>query len=349
MTNRFLVTSALSALFLVLPRVASAADCAATTCPTGYECVETIAPCPALPCADGAECMPCEPVIVAQCRPLPCTSDDQCADGMKCVTEQVEECSGGSAPCADPGLDGGAPDCPEPLPEECTTTTVSGCLPTYMLPCTQASDCGPTGFTCEPVEECSCPGSPGSAGTPTPGMDGGADEPAPESDPSRPAADAGADPVPSECTCTPTGESYCQVTVVACTAETVADDCPAGWTCRENPEGSCWSGPEGSGCEPADPPMLCAPPYVDVTGGGPGRGGTDVGGEESPSGNPDGGVTTPPNSTGGTGGQLVDDNELPEPQGGGCSLGRAPGPNGAALAAFVLSALGLIAARRKRA
>jgi len=348
MTQRLLVPAALSALFLVLPGVASAADCAATTCPTGYECVETIAPSPALPCANDAECMPSEPVIVAQCRPLPCTSDEQCAEGMKCVTEEVEECTGGSAPCADPGIDGGAPDCPEPTPEECTTHTVSGCLPTYMLPCTQASDCGPAGFTCEPVEECSCPGSPGSAGTPTPGMDGGGAEPAPaESDPARPAADAGADPVPSECTCTPTGENFCQVTVVACDA---ASDCPAGWSCGENPEGSCWSGPEGSGCEPADPAMLCVPPYDDVTGGGRG-GGSDLGGEESPSGSPDGGIITPPTSTGtgGNGGQQVDDNNLPEPQAGGCSLGHAPGSNASALAAFVLSALGLIAARRKRA
>jgi len=347
MTQRLLVASALSALVLVLPRVASAAECEATTCPTGYECVETIAPSPGLPCADGAECTPSEPVIVPQCRPLPCTSDDDCAEGMKCVTQEVTECSGGSAPCADPGIDGGAPDCPEPQPEECEARTESACLPAYALPCTQASDCGPTGFTCEPVEECSCPGSPGSGGTPMPGMDGGAAEPAPaESDPARPAADAGADPVPSECTCTPTGESFCQVTTVACTEATVASDCPAGWTCRENPEGSCWSGPEGSGCEPADPPMLCAPPYVDVVGG---RGeGSDSGSGEVPAGNPDGGTPPPKSGTGGTG-PLAAADDPAEPQAGGCSLRHAPSPSSGALAALVLSALGLIVARRKRA
>lgn len=348
MNQRLLVTSALSALFLVLPRVASAAECAATTCPTGYECIESLAPCAALPCAEGEACEPCEPVIVPQCRPLPCTSDDQCAEGMQCVTREVTECSGGAAPCADPGGDAGAPDCPEPEPEECTTHTESGCLPSYMLPCTQASDCGPAGFTCEPVEECSCAGSSGSAGTPTPGTDGGAD-PVPADDEARP-ADGGATPPPPECTCTPTGENFCQVTTKACNSVTVASDCPAGWTCGENPEGSCWSGPSGSGCEPADPAMICIPPYADVTGGGRGEG-SDSGSGEVPAGNPDGGTPPPTSSSGGTGGtgQLVDDNELSEPQAGGCSLGHVPARNGSALAALVLSALGFIAVRRRRA
>jgi MYXO-CTERM domain-containing protein len=356
MSQRRFVGSALSALSLLLAAQAPAQEaCGDSTCPKGYECAEATSPCPAIDCASD-DCRPCEADVVEYCSPLPCTSDDDCAEGMRCVTEQQQECTGGALPCDDPGgdLDGGVPECPEPEPEECTTTTVSACVPVYLLPCTQASDCGPEGFTCEPVEECGCSGSSGgSPGTPAPGTDAGA---APDREAAPPADGGSSEPIlpPDDCVCIPTEVSACRVTPTECTTETAESDCPSGWTCGENPEGVCFSGPDGSGCTPADPPMVCFPPYADLEGGYRG-GGTNDGGEDAPTGSLDGG-TTPPNAGtggGGTGGPsdpgAVPAQESGSVESGGCSVSGAPGSVGSALAAFVLAALGLAGLRRRRA
>jgi MYXO-CTERM domain-containing protein len=84
----------------------------------------------------------------------------------------------------------------------------------------------------------------------------------------------------------------CQVIEQACEADS---DCPERWTCEENPEGVCWAGPDGAmGCEPADPPLLCRPPYYDL-GGYPVRGEDDASGNPS-TGTPTTGGAVPPES-----------------------------------------------------
>jgi hypothetical protein len=194
------------------------------------------------------------------------------------------------------------------------------------------------------VEDCSCSGG-GSAGRPVPASDGGAD-PAPGDDAFAP-ADAGSEPVPPEepvCTCTPAGRNACRVIEKACTAD---GDCPSGWSCEDNPEGVCWSGPEGSGCEPADPASLCAPPYADLVGGAVrGEDGDSTSGG-GPSGLPDGGMAEPP-STGGAGrpGSAAS-GDGGAVESGGCSLGRARGPAGSALVLAGLAALALLRVRRR--
>jgi MYXO-CTERM domain-containing protein len=145
----------------------------------------------------------------------------------------------------------------------------------------------------------------------------------------------------------------CRVTKVACTAESAEIDCPSGWTCVDNPEGVCFDGPDDSGCTPADPPMVCSPPYADLGGGYRGSG-EDDGSSGTPTGGlPDGGAT-PPNGTGGTASGQPGDPATESGdsggavEGGGCSVSRAPGSLGSALAAFVLTVLGFAGLRRRR-
>ena len=223
---------------------AAAQDCQVDTdCYRGYSCqtVELIGCGGAPPCAPGEECPepePCPSEQGRQCRPLPCSTNADCDEGMVCYARTTEECSGGSPPCA-----GGA-ECPEPEPEQCVTTTDQLCVPRYVLPCTQALDCG-AGFECRARERCDCGDSVSSPGSP----DGGMSEPPPEPD----------------CSCETV--SVCELIRTACT--TVAD-CPEDFSCVDNPEGSCSASSDGSPpvCEPADPAKLCMPPYYDLFGGG---------------------------------------------------------------------------------
>ncbi len=354
MSHRPLLVSSLVALALMLglARAAQAQEaCGDTICPKGYECTTSTEPCLARPCVEGQECPPCEPTEYQSCTPLPCADDADCAEGMRCITQQHEECSGGeTVPCAPPNENGGEPNCPEPTPPECTTVTESLCVPMYALPCEQASDCGESGFTCEVVEDCVCssPGSSGSSGSATPAADAGAEKPAPSDVPEP--ADAGVEPTPpDDCTCAPTDQMACRVVTMACTKETESADCPSGWTCEQNPSGTCWVSVDGgSGCEPADPPMLCVPPYASL--GGPGRGGVDQG-SDSPTTPGSGEVSdggTPPVAEGSGGSTQHAGAATPSSGGdkGGCSVGRAPGSPVVALFGFAFAALGL--ARRRR-
>jgi MYXO-CTERM domain-containing protein len=312
----FILTFA--APFVVASPAAAQEACGDTECPKGYECKTEEESCPAIDCANGEECPPCEPQEVEYCSPLPCASDADCASDMTCYSEDVEECTGGSAPCARPE-DGGAAECPPPVEEECTTTRRSQCVPRYLLPCETASDCG-AGFTCDEIQRCGCSSSAGSSGS-----DGDPSEPVPAD------SEAGTDSDP-DCTCEPTGKFMCQAIVTACSSDT---DCESGWTCIDNPEGVCSSDSEGNtDCEPADPARLCVPPHYDLVEGGRGIG---RGASE------DGGGTSSP-----TGGESDDaaDADSEEGTSGGCAMTPARQPT--ALLVLALGLAAAFAARRRK-
>jgi hypothetical protein len=330
MRNRFLGVLSVGGFALALTVDASAQEaCGDSLCPKGWTCESEPTPCPSVDCAEGSDCPVCEPTSASTCRPGPCTSDSDCDPAMRCVTEQRSVCTGGTAPCAKP--DGGEPDCPAPEPVECVIETVSACLPKYLGACERAADCG-EGFTCEPVEQCSCGGSAGARPEDAPDG-GGAFAP----------ADGGADPVPPEdCECQPTDTNHCVLIETACTAAT---DCPSGWTCGENPEGVCSSGPDGSSCTPADPPLVCMPPFSDLGGG---RGiGEDGNAEPDLPGGTDAGAEPPATSGSGHDHAAEDDGAMSSEH-GGCTVNRASGAPSGALFGLALAALGLTLARRRR-
>jgi hypothetical protein len=302
--------------------------CGDTSCPKGYECTTVDSPCVGIPCRDGEDCRPCEPTKVQRCTPVSCADDTDCAQGMRCQTREHEKCSGATTPCTDPGDDGGEPACSEPAPVDCTTVTESLCVPTYTLPCEQSSDCWESGFTCEVVEQCRCGGagggSPERPAPPEDGMPYGNEEPLPS---------AAGDPMaqPSDCICEPTDTKACELVITEC-AE--ANDCQSGWTCEDNPSGVCWADANGnSGCEPADPPRYCVPPYASIVGDGRGTAGegTNAGGSNGS----DGTVEPPTVSPG----KASNDD-------GGCSLGGAPGSGSRAWTLVILGVLGLVHRRR---
>jgi MYXO-CTERM domain-containing protein len=260
---------------------------------------------------------------------------------MRCFTEEHRVCTGGAPPCAKP--DGDEADCAEPEPEECTLETSTACLPRYFGACEAASDCG-EGFTCDAVEECSCGGSSGGGGS-----DGARPEDAPDGGDAFAPADAGAPTPPDECTCEPTGTNHCVAAKTACTEATAAADCPSGWTCEDNPEGVCFSGPDGSGCTPADPPKLCRPPFSDLGGGARGddggengsvTGGTPIGG--------DAGAEAPTSGGAGRNGNAAENDDASSGDSGGCSVTQPSSTSSRALAGFALAAFGLTLARRRR-
>jgi hypothetical protein len=346
MLPRFLLASSLTAFVLGLGGSALAGEaCGGTSCPKNWECKAEPAPCPDLAC-EGGDCPACEGTV-DRCVALPCTSDADCDPAMRCVTEQRSVCTGGELPCG--AKDGGEPECPEPEPVDCVPETVSACVPAYVLPCDSAAACG-EGFTCEAVEECSCSGSGGSGAPPSDGegadpapkapADGGSDEFAP--------SDGGSEPLPpDDCTCVPGDTKHCVPIKAACSEQTAASDCPSGWSCVDNPEGVCFSGPEGSGCTPADPPQICAPPFSDLGGSGRGVDDGESTGGETPVGTPDGG-TAPPAAGGAGRSNGAQEDDAMSSEKGGCSVTRPTGASSGALVGFVLAALGLGLARRRR-
>lgn len=334
-----------SALVLFAPlfigRTALAQEaCGETTCPKGFTCEVEPGACPAIDCAPGAECQPCMPQTSMVCRPGPCSADADCADGMACADMQQTECDdvGVTPACADA-------ECREEAAKgECTTTTIKQCLPRWALPCAVAADCG-DGFDCKEQQSCSCSGSSGSgsSGSPTPETrpsppagTGGASSSDPAAPAPKPAPSGGGAepaPMPEDCSCEPSGQLACEAIQVACTTDA---DCLNGWSCRDNPESSCWADSNGNrGCTPADPAKLCLPPYVDL--GGSGRGvSTDEGTSAPP--------TTPDTTANGAG-------ESSSASGGGCTIGNAatPGRDALAFGLALAAALGLGRRARRRA
>ncbi len=313
----------LSALAFFLPLgvalgAQAAESCGEESCPKGFVCEMVPAPCPEIACVEGS-CPPCGASVPA-CRPASCQSDSDCGDGMAC-SERRYDCGAVAPACV-------GDDCPTTNDEpSCAPTVEKLCVPRWQLPCNADADCG-EGFSCVEREACSCPGSPGggsgSSGSATP------TEPAPnDSAPAREKA-AGSEPgasAPDGCSCEPSGVKACEPRTVACVSDA---DCAAGWSCGDNPNGSCWANSDGEmGCTPADPPKLCIPPYSGVSDGGYGE--ATSGNDAPSSGNPETASEAPPRASGG----------------GGCSV-AAPGASfaGAALFGFVAAALGLLRRRK---
>ena len=165
-------------------------------CPTQFVCDTFEMPCEATPCtcacepcpdeADGCGCT-CPACEVAECtdqgqfrmcvwEPVACVSDEDCADGFECVTEEM--CSGGIGcecpPCAcDPASDVPC-DCTD-YECECGDVTEPVCEPgeSHCLPkqvqCVSDSDCA-DGFSCVSFGadiacmcDCACPACEGDA------------------------------------------------------------------------------------------------------------------------------------------------------------------------------------------
>jgi hypothetical protein len=301
----WLLTSALTLTALLGATKALAQECQTDAdCARGLICESAgMSGCPGSACAPGEECPeppPCGPVELRACQPGPCASDADCGAGLVCYTHEDEICSGG-APCA-PGS-----DCSTIPPETCTTTSEQICVPRYLLPCAQDIDCG-EGFRCVEEQICGCSGS------------------APASPP-----DGGpvVEPEPPVCECTPSGTLACELIVTACST---AADCPDQWSCEPNPEGSCSRAADGTtSCEPADPALLCVPPYAEL-GRGIGASGEDndfLPGSGAPTSSPESGSAPPPSSD------------------GGCRL-SAGRSGGGALGLALAAAVALLAQRRRR-
>lgn len=261
--TRWLKPGCLSALMsvgvLLGASRASAQTCGDNdACPRGFTChsYESVT-CAKPDCPpDAKDCVvpECKPQLIKECMPSACTADSDCADGMVCFTEEFTTCSGGTAAAA-PRCDGDAGDCkqlpaPEPTPDACTSMKRSSCVPRYVPPCHQDTDCGP-GFHCKEVEETSCSSSgaksdvgtggkggseaamplPADAGTPP------SDDPTPPAGDDFAAIDAGVPPIEpgdkpvpeTTCTTKPTGRFYCELQMVNCKQNS---DCPSGFTCE---------------------------------------------------------------------------------------------------------------------
>jgi MYXO-CTERM domain-containing protein len=276
-----------SGAVVLLGGAAHALTCAANSdCPKNFSCTVTMmSACPAIACAPGQDCPVCTPTEIHECMPNPCTANADCADGMVCVSETHESCPPTAAFDCAPGT-----NCPPPpAPEPCTTTTVTGCVPQYLVPCTTDVSCG-VGFTCVPDTAGSCSGSGGTApsgsGSSSSGSagangTGGAPAPAP-SDTGAPAPAPTDTPPPPDCTTITLATSHCEAKRQECKA---TSECPTGWMCQEDPNSGVTSGgcavpvyPDGgigkADCPPPPPPpppvLICVPPWFNLSFGGHG-------------------------------------------------------------------------------
>ncbi len=343
MTRLFSLLSAISvgATTTLLAAYADARQCEADAdCPKGFTCEESTATActdPA-PCAEGEDCPArdsgCVSETISSCQSIDCASDSDCAEGMTCVEVEMERCAQPACPA-----DG---ECPKPE-STCEAEPRSYCVPSYLLPCSADSDCGP-GFSCREQEACACGGSAGnpepSPGAAPPDEGGGSSGFAP--------ADPDADPaeMPAEdenCGCEPSGEFACVLDQAACTSDA---DCQAGFTCEDNPNGVCWASPDGDmGCSTPDPAKLCMPPYTDLYGGvGRSEDGA-VSYPEAPAGDPS---SDPGDQNTAGEGAAADDAGAAggESESGGCSVAAAGAPASWGLTALAL--FGLAGLRRRR-
>jgi len=169
-----------------------------------------------------------------------------------CVSYTYEICSGsgstGGAVC-DPDDETCESMPVEDVPDtgSCTTESESLCVPPYVAPCQIDADCG-AGFTCTDVEICEC-----------------TTEPVPR--------DGSTDEEPgSNCSCSPTGQNYCELNDTACTTDA---DCLDGLVCIDFgagvPSVPCREDENGdvicNEMEPVEPESYCAPVGYDDWGG----------------------------------------------------------------------------------
>jgi hypothetical protein len=257
MKQSILYTAMTTFLLFAVPAFAQSDECSSDAdCPDGFTCESsTYEIC--TDCEPGTDCTGgCEPQTESYCVPPPppsCDADNPCSGDDVCVTFTFEECSAGGStgtacppdpdePCEEPN------PAPDEEPTECTTKTESYCVPPYMAPCSADADCGP-GFTCEEVEICQCGGAP---------MD-------PDNPDDPPMTDG-------ECTCEPTGDTYCELVETECSSDA---DCENGLSCQEFPGGTVTC-PVGEPCDQeTEAPSYCAPegyvywggPYVESGAG----------------------------------------------------------------------------------
>jgi hypothetical protein len=320
----------LAAPFALVAAARADVACGDQTCPKNYECKAAPVACPDIACApNDANCTPPDcSGTVDTCVALPCASDAECADGMVCYTSTEQDC-----PTAPPCEKGQA--CPQPSDGACTTSSVSACVPKYMLPCAADADCG-DGFTCEEEQACGCSGSAASGSADSGSASGSG---TPMADAGTPMADAGTPP-PPDCSCQPSGTKACNLKPVACNADA---DCASGFTCGDNPNGVCAADANGASSCSADPAKICLPPYAKlVSNAHLSKDATDSS-ASSGTGNTAGSpvpvvpAASTPNSP-----EASDD-------GGGCSMVPVPNHLGTSLGFAALALAGLAGARRRRA
>lgn len=347
--QHLLLALTLLAPLFVAERANAQQACGDIVCPDGYTCESASAPCADVACAPGETCVaaPCEPKTYHYCAPSACTTDSDCGEGMVCfehVSKRCAETAPSTEPCP-PDAECAA-FAPAP-PVDCTPVTERLCTPRYLLPCQADADCG-AGFRCQEQESCGSSGSGPTPPEPTPlpgSSDGGADDSGSgSSDSDSGSGDASEPrelPAPPTVTCEPSGVFSCVAIETACNADA---DCVSGWSCRDNPEGVCWAGPNGEhGCTPADPPRLCMPPYSTVPTGAPRGEDTNEGGYETPGSTPVPPATPDPQPTPSP--ESADD-LLGGRTEGGCAM--TPARSGSSGLAFIMLSLASALAFRRR-
>ncbi|QDG49548.1 hypothetical protein FIV42_01980 [Persicimonas caeni] len=343
-TSGLLAVAAL-VVALGVPALASAeTECSTDAdCGEGFVCETYEAPC-AGACAPGEDCdTSCESTTGSECVPAPpesCTSAADCDPDLVCVTVTYETCSGGDWATCEEGTDC---DAGTQADASCTTETEGYCVPPYLAPCQVNADCGP-GFTCEESEVCGCStgGSTGSGGSSD--GDGSA------------YVDAGSSTDDENCSCSGTGEFYCELIEQECTSDS---ECSGDMVCDTLPgedydDGgtveTCTSTPDGGmNCETSSPDAgtssestkYCLPPDIERWIGAGGAVGSDDGYSQDGSSDEEREAVSSSVDRGGAGSSDGGSSES-----AGCSSTGDSGPVGA-LAALMLGFLGLVGLRRR--
>jgi hypothetical protein len=272
-----------------------------------------------------------------------------------CVTFTYEQCSAEPVSMTCPV--GEECDTGTQADTGCTTETEGYCLPPYLAPCEKSSDCG-AGFECVEQESCAC-SSGGSTGGSTGGSIGVDGDEA--IDAGSTSTDAGRSE--TECSCSPTGDFYCDLIETECTSD---GDCAGDMVCDElygqgGETTVCVSSPDGgTECDvdagsSTEATLYCQPDdlerwigaaghvyggtsYDEATGGS--NGGTEGGERDVLSSEVDRGSGA--TSGGGGGGS----------ESAGCAstglAGSAGGAAGGMLGFMMVVAFGLAGARRRR-
>jgi hypothetical protein len=229
MSRAWLLSLGLLGVAVAEPAWAVPTESCDLECPLGTTC-EIANICLAIGCPeDNPDCPP-SCAINLMCAPAACESDNDCSSWMKCF-DLGTDCSEDNPLLVPTAEGGGEVPSSAPAVPACEPRVALQCVPRWHLPCTADSDCG-EGFRCEESESCSVPAYDPSSG----------------------------EPQNSDVTCVPSGFFGCVLVETACNT---AADCPADFSCVDNPNGTCSSGRDGqTQCAPVDPPQVCTPPSV---------------------------------------------------------------------------------------